>query len=285
MANRKRARKQNNVESEYYVDDTCIDCGTCYWMAPDTFKREGYQSIAYSKIENEQQQMSAQNALLSCPTNSIGAATQMRPSPTLPSLISENVYHLGFHSERSFGGTPYYINDYGGVMIDCPRFNQKTIQHLRERQGLKLQLLTHKDGIADTGQYHREFNTTRIIHIGDQCNKAMNWERYLSGEDDIEIEQNLLAIPTPGHTKGSVCYLYQHKYLFTGDHLCFSRNLGHLIGFKNHCWYSNEKLITSMEKLLNYDFEWILPEHGAPYHASPDKMKNEIETCLNYLKS
>ena len=32
-------------------------------------------------------------------------------------------------------------------------------------------------------------------------------------------------IPVPGRTKGSVCYLYQEKYLFTGDHLAFQKNL------------------------------------------------------------
>ena len=107
---------------------------------------------------------------------------------------------------------------------------------------------------------------------------------YFSGVHDYELSENLLVIPTPGHTKGSVCYLYKNKFLFTGDHLCFSRNLGHLIGFKNHCWYSNEKLITSMEKLLNYDFSWILPEHGAPFFAEPSKMKVELKKCINYLK-
>ena len=283
MANIKNKRIQN-IESSFYVDETCIDCGTCYWIAPETFKRIDHQSAVYRSTEGNEQIQAAMNALISCPTNSIGINKTDKPPYHLPKLIEDDVYHLGFHSERSFGGTPYYIQSAEGIMIDCPRYNGQTVSSLKNLGGLRYQLLTHKDGIADTDKYHKKFNSIRCIHEGDICPKARNWEQYFSGTDDIKINQDLTLIPTPGHTKGSVCYLYKNKFLFTGDHLCFSRNLGHLVGFKNHCWYSSEKLITSMEKLLNYEFSWILPEHGAPFNATPSQMKVELKKCIEFLK-
>ena len=283
MANLKNKRKQN-IESTFYVDDSCIDCGTCYWMAPETFRRDHYQSAVYQEPSTPKDCQRAMEALISCPTNSIGNTHTPKPEFNLPKLIEDDVYHLGFHSEKSFGGTPYYIKSNGGIMIDCPRFNPKTKTSIKEFGGLKYQLLTHKDGIADTDLFHNFFKTIRCIHEGDKCSRAKNYENYFTGSKDIQLTDDLLIIPTPGHTKGSVCYLYKNKFLFTGDHLCFSTKLGQLIGFKNHCWYSNELLISSMEKLLHYEFTWILPEHGSPFHASPAQMKIELQKCIGYLK-
>ena len=45
----------NNCVSSFFVDNTCIDCGTCYWVAPDTFKRDGNQSTVYFDPKSEEQ--------------------------------------------------------------------------------------------------------------------------------------------------------------------------------------------------------------------------------------
>ena len=285
MANIKLSRKENNPESNFFVDESCIDCGTCYWVAPNIFKRFENQSIAFNNNSSEEENIKGYEALLSCPTNSIGKNKKVSFKETFPRLIEDDVFHLGFHSERSFGGTPYYIKNFGGVMIDSPRYNPRTVKHLESFGGLRYQLLTHKDGIADTDLYAKKFKSKRMIHKEDSCLRSKNWENYFQGFDDIKIENDLIAIPTPGHTKGSVCYLYKNKFLFTGDHLCFSRNLNQLIGFKNHCWFSLKELIISMEKLLNYSFTWILPEHDSPFFAPPDQMKKELHKCIKFLKS
>jgi len=36
--------------------------------------------------------------------------------------------------------------------------------------------------------------------------------------DSTCIDCDLLVIPTPGHTRGHVVFLYRKKFLFTGDH-------------------------------------------------------------------
>lgn len=286
MANKKLKRIENNPNSNFFVDSSCIDCGTCYWMAPNIFKRKDGQSIAFDDgICTIFELQSASDALVSCPTNSIGLNKPIKNQPQFPKVIEDDVYHLGFHSEKSYGGTPYYINNHGGILIDSPRFNNKTISALKYLSGLNQQLLTHQDGIADTDKFHEIFNSKRMIHEGDNCSQTKNWETFFTGEDDIRLNDDLLVIPTPGHTRGSVCYLYKNKFLFTGDHLCFSRSLGHLVGFKNSCWYSTDLLVSSMEKLLRYEFSWILPEHGAPFHATSSQMKIELQKCIEYLKA
>lgn len=34
------------------------------------------------------------------------------------------------------------------------------------------------------------------------------------------------------------------------------------------CWYSWEEQTRSMERLLAYDFEWVLPGHGRRFRAA-----------------
>lgn len=34
-------RLASNAPGEFYVDSSCIDCGTCRWVAPASFDRAG----------------------------------------------------------------------------------------------------------------------------------------------------------------------------------------------------------------------------------------------------
>ncbi|MEN8180507.1 MAG: ferredoxin [Pseudomonadota bacterium] len=44
---RLRKRRWANTEGDFYVDATCIDCGTCRWVAPDNFDASGNKSCVY----------------------------------------------------------------------------------------------------------------------------------------------------------------------------------------------------------------------------------------------
>ena len=51
------------------------------------------------------------------------------------------------------------------------------------------------------------------------------------------------------------------------------------------CWYSWDEQIRSMERLLDYSFEWVLPGHGRPIHLSRDEMRKSLETCVEWMKT
>ena len=76
-----------------------------------------------------------------------------------------------------------------------------------------------------------------FIHEDDKTSKTSDYEHFFSGEEVINLNDEMKMIPVPGNTKGSVVYLFQNRVLFTGDHLAFSRDLGHLYAFKTACWY------------------------------------------------
>lgn len=121
MANLKLKRSQN-VASSYYVDSTCIDCGTCYWVAPETYRPDTGSSAVYADPKNEGEIRSAYEALLSCPTNSIGVTKKADflppPKDIFPRQVEDNVYHTGFHSEKSFGAASFFITKRGRKYSD-----------------------------------------------------------------------------------------------------------------------------------------------------------------------
>jgi ferredoxin len=73
MANRNE-RLPENVSGAYYVDSTCIDCDLCRSTAPDFFRRNdehGY-SVVYRQPVTTEEIANAEEARLSCPTETIG---------------------------------------------------------------------------------------------------------------------------------------------------------------------------------------------------------------------
>jgi ferredoxin len=286
MAN-KNLKFNSNADGNFFVDSSCIDCGTCYWVAPETFRRSNGHSIVYHQpLENEE---AAYRALYSCPTNSIGALEKGDLAKTVaksfPHHLEGQVYHCGFHAESSYGASSYFIErPEGNVLIDSPRYLKKLTSAFDDLGGIELQLLTHKDDIADTDLYWDEFKGQRWIHRDDTSMSTSSYEKIFSGFDEIAIDKDLKIIPVPGHTKGSVCYLYKDLYLFTGDHLAFSPELGHLYAFKTACWYDFSIQIKSMEKLKNYKFEYVLPGHGSPIKFSAGQMQESLDKCITWMK-
>jgi len=123
-----------------------------------------------------------------------------------------------------------------------------------------------------------------VLHRDDVRTRTAGVELKPSGDDPIELEPGLVMIPTPGHTKGHAVFLWNERFLFTGDHLAWSPARGHLYAFKSACWYSWSEQVKSMERLLEYRFEWVLPGHGRPIHFDADRMHAELERCVEWMK-
>jgi len=80
--------------------------------------------------------------------------------------------------------------------------------------------------------------------------------------------------------------LWKETFLFTGDHLAFSKRRGHLVAFRDACWYSWKEQIRSMERLLDFSFTRVFPGHGETFRAdSPAAMRKELEKCVAWMKT
>lgn len=281
-------RRPENAEGDFYVDRTCIDCDTCRWMAPDIFHRETGSSAVFHQPQDETERLHAMQALLACPTASIGTVEKPKDikvaQQSFPILVAENVYHCGYHAESSFGAASYLIQrPDGNILVDSPRFAPPLVKRLEEMGGLRYLYLTHRDDVADHQKFHDYFGCDRILHADEVNRGTQSVEIKLMGSDPIQLDPELLIIPVPGHTKGHTVLLYQNKFLFTGDHLAWSARQNHLVAFREVCWYSWEELQRSMRKLANYSFEWVLPGHGRRYHADAKTMHQAMQKCLTWM--
>jgi glyoxylase-like metal-dependent hydrolase (beta-lactamase superfamily II)/ferredoxin len=284
-----KQRRRENIEGNFYVDGSCIDCDTCRWMASEVFRSAGNQSAVYHQPSDEKEQLKAMQALLSCPTASIGTVEKPKDiktvQQTIPILVEDNVYHCGYHSEQSYGAASYLIQrTEGNILIDSPRFAPPLVKQLEAMGGVRYMYLTHRDDVADHRKFQEHFGCDRLLHKNDLTSDTQDVEIQLTGIEPIEFAPDILIIPVPGHSKGHTVLLYRNKFLFTGDHLAWSAYLNQLYAFRSYCWYSWSELIKSMERLANYSFEWVLPGHGRRYHADRDTMKQQMQQCLTWMK-
>lgn len=282
-------RYPDNAAGDFYVDRTCIDCDACRRIAPAVFAEAPDHSFVARQPSSEEERRRALMALVACPTGSIGTISRQDVRPALaayPEPVAENVSFCGFTSENSFGAWSYFIErPAGNVLVDSPKAVNRLFGHFEERGGLAAMFLTHRDDVADHEAFARRFGCERILHERDVTPGTRGVERQLSGDAPVRLDGDLLAIPTPGHTRGHTVLLYREKFLFTGDHLAWSARRNGLVAFRDACWYSWEKQIPSMERLLDFSFEWVLPGHGAWHHAdSAAAMRKELEACIRWMK-
>jgi glyoxylase-like metal-dependent hydrolase (beta-lactamase superfamily II)/ferredoxin len=283
-------RLPENIPGEFYVDDSCIDCDACRQIAPATFHDHGGQSSVYRQPRNPAELRLALMALVTCPTASIGTVSRHSAREgvqAFPNQVVEDVYFCGFTSAASYGGWSYLIvrppERGGNILVDSPRFTSPLVKRIEQMGGVNLMFLTHRDDIADHVQFAAHFHCPRVMHQGDGA-VNLGIEQVISGEKEVRIDDHLLIIPTPGHTRGHQVLLYRDKVLFTGDTLAWSTERESLTAFRDVCWYSWADQTRSMEKLLNYRFEWVLPGHGRMGHATAGVMHQHLERCVEGMK-
>ena len=283
------SRLPDNVPGDFYVDSSCIDCDTCRRVAPSIFEEGSGHSFVRAQPADAAERRRALMALVAGPTASIGTVSKSDASEgarAFPETIDENVSFCGFTAESSFGAWSYLIDRPGAnVLVDSPRAAGPLLNALEERGGVATLFLTHRDDVADHAALARRFGCRRVMHADDVTAGTREVEWKITGSEPVRLDADLTVIPTPGHTRGHAVLLHRDRYLFTGDHLAWSRRRGHLVAFRDANWYSWPETIRSMERLLDYDFEWVLPGHGERFRAdSPAAMRREVERCVAWMK-
>src|SRR5579872_6718116 len=97
MADR-RKQVPENVAGEFFVDSTCIDCDTCRQLAPATFAEAANYSYVHRQPETELEKRHALQALVACPTASIGGSPAREAVRDFPMPVEAEVYYCGFCS-------------------------------------------------------------------------------------------------------------------------------------------------------------------------------------------
>ena len=275
-----------NVDGQFFVDRTCIDCDLCRQIAPASFVAEDGRSVVRHQPSTDAERRQAEMALVTCPTGSIGTREKIDLRAAVgayPERIEDEVYFCGFSSRDSFGGASYFIvRESGNVLVDSPRFARSLVRRLEEMGGVRTLFLTHSDDVADHEKFHAHFDCERVIHRHDS--RGIPAERLFEGTDVVRIGPDLTIVPTPGHTRGHAVLSYNDRFLFTGDHLAWSQRYGQLVAFRHHNWYSWPETIRSMKRLEDFRFEWVLPGHGRRAHFPQATMAAKLAECIDWME-
>jgi glyoxylase-like metal-dependent hydrolase (beta-lactamase superfamily II) len=195
--------------------------------------------------------------------------------------MTERVWRLGYNARHSWGAHSFFIErpsnqrGAGNAMIDAPRWTDHVVEAIAQRGGLALVLLTHRDDVADAERYAKHFGARVFIHEDDR-GAAPYATDLIRGHAPTALGDDLLAIPVPGHTKGSVAFLFEERCLFTGDSLSWDFTTNDLRASKHVCWYSWPEQTKSLRAITAYQFEWIFAGHGGSFRLPPDTMHGRL---------
>ena len=282
-----------NVPGDLFVDRSCIACDTCRRIAPGTFGGgEDDPAFVARQPATEADERRALMAAVACPVAAIGttakrpgqaaAAARAFPDPVdgLP-----GVFGCGYAAESSFGAASWLaVRPGGNVLVDSPRFARPLLARIRELGGARWMFLTHRDDVADHARWAEALGCERVLHERDVTSATRGVERRLEGLDPVGLAPDLLAIPVPGHTRGSAALLLAGRVLFTGDHLWGDAD-GRLDAGRSVCWYDWDEQTRSMERLLDHPFTWVLPGHGRPWHvATPEDARVKLARLVDRMR-
>lgn len=70
----KNTKWSENVPGRFYVDQTCIDCGACWQLAPANFARKDADGHAYvfRQPGTKEEELQSEEAMNACPVGAIG---------------------------------------------------------------------------------------------------------------------------------------------------------------------------------------------------------------------
>ncbi len=289
---RVQQRLAANAAGPFYVDRSCIDCGTCWQFDPAHFAPAGDSSHVHRQPQGDGEVRQALLALQACPVAAIGTSRELlaqTPAAGFPALVDArpegDTYYCGWASRKSFGASSWLLvrrhadGSADNVLIDSPRWSGALARRIADLGGIQRILLSHRDDVADHAAWARHFGCERWIHAAD-ASAAPEAEHRLEGTEPAALDADLQLIPTPGHTPGSLVALFAGQVLFSGDHLWWGVDPPGVVASRRYCWWNWEEQLRSVEKLLDLDVRWLLPGHGRRRAFGPGEWRRELEKML-----
>ena len=279
-------RRPANAPGNWYVDTSCTNCSAPRTVAPGLIIERDGQSVFARQPKTAEELRMAWRARLLCPTASIHTAQKEAvPEGVFPEKLTDGVYRLGYNAANAAGAHSFLAQGKAGnFMIDSPRWTRAVVDAITQRGGLSAVLLTHRDDVGDAKRYAAHFGAEVWIHRADR-DRAPFADHLIEGKSPAVISEDMHAIPVPGHTKGSVAYLFNERCLFTGDSLAWSFEAGDLMAWRDFCWYSWAEQIKSLRRLLDYSFEWVCAGHGGSKGLPAVEMNHRLRAMIRRLES
>ncbi|MBB5934146.1 4Fe-4S domain-containing protein [Streptomyces zagrosensis] len=266
--------------TNWHVDNRCTNCDVARQLAPGLIGEVSGRSEVLRQPSSEAEERQLHAAAFSCHTRSIRRPSH-RLDPVLdpfPMPLDDTVSLCGHNSPHTAAANSYLVRRPSGtaVMVDTPRWSELLAARYEEFAPITDVLLTHRDHAAHGRRYADRFGARLWIHEGD-LDAAPDADRVLRGTASIEVSDGVLAYPLAGHTEGSVVYVIDERYCFSGDSFYWSRATDDIEVAESITWYSIEELALSLSRTAGrLHFEWLLPGHGDRKHLPAPQMARRM---------
>lgn len=264
----------------WYVDDRCTNCDVARQFAPELIGESQGKSYMLREPVNEAETTHLHAAVFACHTRSIRPESGKLDQATdpFPLALDDDLLICGHNSTQTAGANSYLLLRPSGtaMMIDTPRWSPALADRYAASGSVTDVLLTHRDHAAHGRQYADHFGARLWIHEGD-LDAAPDADVVIRGLEAVEIGKGVTAVPLPGHTRGSVLYLADDRYCFSGDSFYWSRMTGDLEVVESVTWYSIEELAASLNRVADrLRFEYVLPGHGDRRRLPAEEMSRRL---------
>lgn len=264
----------------WYVDGRCTNCDVARQLAPGLIGEVDGRSAVLRQPHDEAEVRQLHAAANACHTRSIrpragrlDAALDPFPMP-----LDDTVLLCGHNSPHTAGANSYLLRrpDGTAMLVDTPRWSPQLAARYEALGTVTDVLLTHRDHVAHGRRYADRLGARLWIHEGD-LEAVPDADHVLRGTDPAEIAPGVIAYPLPGHTRGSVVFVADERYCFSGDSFYWSRGTGDIEVAESVTWYSIGELAASLARTAGrLRFEWLLPGHGDRRRLPADDMAERL---------
>ena len=270
----------HSADADWRVDQRCTNCDAARQLAPGLIAEIAGRSSVVRQPRTGAEEEALHAAAFACHTRSIRHGTRGPDSALdpFPLRLTEHVHLCGHNSPHTAGANSYLLRRSAGnlMMIDTPRWNSTLATKYAALGQVTDVLLTHRDHAAHGRTYADYFGARLWIHEGDLA-AAPDADEILRGTEPIRIADGVSAHPLPGHTEGSVLYLADDTYCFSGDSFYWSRSADDIAVAESVTWYSITELAAALARTApQVRFAWLLPGHGDRKHLPADEFARRM---------
>ena len=281
------ATETESTAHGWHVDGRCTNCDTARQLAPGLIGEVEGRSAVLRQPQGPYETAQLYAAAHACPTRSVRPPDgrldgDLDPFP-MPLDDTGAVRLCGHNSRHTAGANSYLLHRPDGttMMVDTPRWSPALAARHEALGPVTDILLTHRDHAAHGRRYADRFGARLWIHEGD-LDAAPDADRVLRGLEPTEVGEGVLAVPFPGHTRGSVLYLADERYCFSGDSFYWSRTTRDVEVVDSVTWYSVQVLAESLTRTADrLRFEWLLPGHGDRRRLRHDEMSRRLRALAS----
>lgn len=149
------------------------------------------------------------------------------------------------------------------------------IKHIEEYDKLNIPIYANENIVKLLNS--PALNTSEIF-ASPKKYKVKNLKFVSDGDEVYVLGKVMKCLYTPGHTIDGMCYLYDDKYLFSGDTL-FSVAVGRV----DLPTANVDEMVDSLNKLNTLDYQKLFTGHGRV--SSKEEQNTNIPYFVNILKT